>query len=183
MASTDARPLPLKNTAFRLYFTAYDSSGVPVTAFTSPDSEVSKDGAAYSDCTAEATYVGHGSGYIDLTSTEMNADHVSYSFECTEGSTIIQLYPAEDADIRTRVVEMSTAVVDAILDEVCPEPSSIPAAAAMTLREAAAIAVMAILSPNTATSTTRVLKKRDGTTVGTATRSDDDTTYNQGAMA
>lgn len=34
MASTDSRPLPLKNTAFRLYFTAYDSSGVPVTAFT-----------------------------------------------------------------------------------------------------------------------------------------------------
>ena len=101
MASTDALPLPRKNVAFRLYFTARTSAGVLVTAFTSPDSEVSKDGGAYADCTNEATYVGHGQGYIDLTATEMNADNVAFYFSCTEGEieSPVVIYPAEDGDI------------------------------------------------------------------------------------
>lgn len=101
MAASDALPLPRKNVAFRLYFTARTSAGVLVTAFTAPDSEVSKDGGAYADCTNEATYVGHGQGYIDLTSTEMNADNVAFYFSCTEGEieSPVVIYPAEDGDI------------------------------------------------------------------------------------
>lgn len=109
MASTDSRPLPLKNTAFRLYFTAYDSSGVPVTAFTSPDSERSLDGAAFADCTNEATYVGHGQGYIDLTTTEMNTDHTGFYFSCSEGSTrdCISICPAQNDSIPTNVKQIN----------------------------------------------------------------------------
>lgn len=100
MASTDSIPVPKKNTAFRLYFTVRDSSGVPVTGFTSPDSEVSKDGGAFADCTNEATYVGHGMGYIDLTSTEMNADSVCYYMSCSEGNIDVAIAPEELGDIR-----------------------------------------------------------------------------------
>lgn len=101
MASTDSLPIAKKNTAFRYYFTAYDPSGSPVTAFSSPDSEISKDGGAFTDCTNEATYVGHGQGYIDLTSTEMNADHVGFWFQCTEGTIGMptSIAPAENTDI------------------------------------------------------------------------------------
>lgn len=115
MASTDSRPLPLKNTAFRLYFTAYDSSGVPVTAFTSPDSELSKDGGAYADATNEATYVGHGQGYIDLTSGEMNYDHVGFYFSCTEGSTreCISICPAQNGSLPVNVVQCGGSTVAA----------------------------------------------------------------------
>ena len=109
MASTDSRPLPLKNTAFRLYFTAYDSSGVPVTAFTSPDSERSLDGAAFADCTNEATYVGHGQGYIDLTATEMNTDHTGFYFSCSEGSTrdCISICPAQNDSLPVNVKQIN----------------------------------------------------------------------------
>lgn len=100
MASTDSIPVPRKNTAFRLYFTVRDSAGAPVTGFTSPDSEVSKDGGAFADCTNEATYVGHGNGYIDLTSTEMNADSVCYYMSCTEGNIDIAIAPEELGDVR-----------------------------------------------------------------------------------
>jgi hypothetical protein len=113
MASTDALPLPRKNVAFRLYFTVRTSAGVLVTAFTSPDSEVSKDGGAYADCTNEATYVGRGTGYIDLTSTEMNADNVAFYFSCTEGEieSPVVIYPAEDADIKTNsIMQNGTAL-------------------------------------------------------------------------
>lgn len=115
MASTDSRPLPLKNTAFRLYFTAYDSSGVPVTGFTSPDSERSLDGAAFADCTNEATYVGHGQGYIDLTATEMNTDHTGFYFECTEGSTrdCISICPAQNGSLPVNVVQCGGSAVAA----------------------------------------------------------------------
>lgn len=111
MASTDSRPLPLKSTAFRLYFTAYDSSGVPVTGFTSPDSELSKDGGAFADATNEATYVGHGQGYIDLTAAEMAYDHVGFYFSCSEGSTrdCISICPTQDAAIPANVTHSGTA--------------------------------------------------------------------------
>lgn len=109
MASTDSRPLPLKNTAFRLYFTAYNSSGVPVTGFTTPDSKLSLDGGAYADATNEATYVGHGQGYIEITSSEMNYDHVGFYFSCVEGSTrdCISICPAQDASIPTNVKQIN----------------------------------------------------------------------------
>jgi len=106
MASTDSIPVPRKNTAFRLYFTVRDASGVPVTGFTSPDSEVSKDGGAFADCTNEATYVGHGRGYIDLTSTEMNADSVGYYMSCTEGNIDVDIAPEELGDIRADAAQL-----------------------------------------------------------------------------
>lgn len=116
MAASDALPLPRKNVAFRLYFTARTSAGALVTAFTAPDSEVSKDGGAYADCTSEATFVGRGLGYIDLTSTEMNADSVAFYFACTEGEieSPVIIYPAETGDILASPAIIKTTIATLI---------------------------------------------------------------------
>lgn len=109
MAATDARALALKNTAFRATFPILDADGDLVTAAASLDSEVSKDGGTFADCTNEATEIATSSGmyYLDLTSTEMNADTVAVIVKTsTSGAktTPMVWYPAEDADIRANVV-------------------------------------------------------------------------------
>lgn len=98
MASTDARPFPLKNVAYRVTFPILDSDGDLVTGASGLDSEVSKDGGAFADCTSEATEIAASSGmyYLDLTSTEMNADTVAIIVKTsTSGAktTPIVLYP------------------------------------------------------------------------------------------
>ena len=108
MASTDARPQPLKNTAYRVTFTILDADGDPVSGAAGLDSEVSKDGGTFADCTNEATEIATSSGvyYLDLTATEMNADTVAVIVKTsTSGAktTVIVLYPAESTDIPVNV--------------------------------------------------------------------------------
>lgn len=104
MASTDAIPVPRKNTAFRMYFAIRDTAGDLVTSWAGQDSEVSKDGGSFDDCTNEATEIGtSGCGYIDFTSTEMNADSVVYKLTVTNTdalSIVVVLYPEEVGDYR-----------------------------------------------------------------------------------
>ena len=116
MASSDARPLPLKNTAYRVTFPILDADGDLVTGATGLDSEVSKDGGAFADCTAEATEIATNSGvyYLDLTSTEMNADTVAVIVKTSSSgakTTTIVLYPGEDGDIRVNLVQIASAAV------------------------------------------------------------------------
>lgn len=108
MASTDAKPVPQKNVAFRVTFPILDADGDLVTGAASLDSEVSKDGGAFTDCTNEATEIATSSGvyYLDLTSTEMNADTVAVIVKtATSGAktTTIVMYPEETGDIRVNV--------------------------------------------------------------------------------
>ncbi len=79
MASGDATSLPLKNIAYRVTFPILDADGDLVTGAAGLDSEVSKDAGTFTDCTNEATEIATSSGmyYLDLTSTEMNADTVA----------------------------------------------------------------------------------------------------------
>jgi len=113
MASTDSMPVPKKGVAFRVDVYMEDAVGDPVTGFTSPDSEVSKDGfqtngttPGFSDCTNEVTYVGHGFGYLDLTATEMNADMVRVHVTCTEGHFGVTIVPEEVGDIRANAAQI-----------------------------------------------------------------------------
>lgn len=114
MAAGDALPLPRKNAAFRWTFEMRDLLGALVTGAAGLDSEVSKDGGAFADCTNEATEIGNGVYYLDLTSTEMNADCVAVVVKTSTSGAIhptIVLYPAEDADIRTNgVMQNGTAL-------------------------------------------------------------------------
>jgi hypothetical protein len=107
MAATDARPVPRKNTAFRVYFPILDADGDPVSAAAGLDSEVSIDGGAFADCVSEATEIGtSGLYYLDLTAGEMNGDAVIIRIQTsTSGAktTPIIMYPEELGDVRVDV--------------------------------------------------------------------------------
>ena len=116
MASTDARPQPLKNTALRVYFPIYDADGDLVSGAAGLDSEISKDGGTFADCTNEATEIASASGtyYLDLTSTEMNADAVVIIVKTTTTgakTTPIFLYPVEATDIPVNVTAWNGTAV------------------------------------------------------------------------
>ena len=104
----------MKNVAYRVTFPILDADGDLVTGATSPDSEISKDGGAFADCTNEATEIATSSGmyYLELTSTEMNADTVAIIVKSGNGKTTpIVLYPQEAADIKVAVTHwVATAV-------------------------------------------------------------------------
>lgn len=98
MAASDASPFPIKNQAFRVTFPILDADGDLVTGAAGLDSEVSKDGGTFADCTNEATEIATSSGmyYLDLSATEMNADTVAIIVKTsTSGAktTPIVLYP------------------------------------------------------------------------------------------
>src|SRR5689334_15965721 len=108
MAATDARPIPLKNTAYRVTFPILDADGDLVTGAAGLDSEVSIDCGTFADCTNEATEIATSSGvyYLDLTSSEMNGDSVAIIVKTsTTGAktTTIVLYPQESGDIKVEV--------------------------------------------------------------------------------
>ena len=117
MAASDAKPIPQKNTAYRLYFDLRKYDGSLVTSWTGQDSEVSKDGGNFSDCTNEATEIQtSGAGYLDLTSSEMNADVVLIKITVTNTDAltlILVLYPEETGDIRVSVTQMAAGVIAA----------------------------------------------------------------------
>jgi hypothetical protein len=104
MSATDARPVPIKGEAYRVYFPLYDADGDLVTNPTGLDSEVSKDGAAFGDCQNEAVQIASSSGvcYLDLIAAEMTADAVAIKVSSTTGGakpTVVVLYPVEPTDI------------------------------------------------------------------------------------
>lgn len=116
MASTDARPLSRKNVAYRVTFPILDADGDLVTGATGLDSEVSKDGGTFADCTNEATEIATSSGvyYLDLTSTEMNADTVAVIVKTSSTgakTTTLVFYPEEAGDVRTDVVQWNGTAV------------------------------------------------------------------------
>jgi hypothetical protein len=112
MASTDAKPIPQKNVAYRVTFPILDADGDLVTGATGLDSEVSKDGGAFADCTNEATEIATNSGmyFLDLTSTEMNADTVAVIVKTSSSgakTTPIVMYPEEAGDVRVNVTQVN----------------------------------------------------------------------------
>jgi hypothetical protein len=118
MASTDAKPVPQKNVAYRVTFPIFDADGDLVTGASALDSEISKDGGTFADCTNEATEIATSSGmyYLDLTLTEMNADTVALIIKTsTSGAktTPIVLYPEEAGDIRVNLTTIDSVAVAA----------------------------------------------------------------------
>lgn len=117
MASTDALPIPQKNVAYRVTFPILDADGDLVTGATGLDSEVSKDGGTFADCTNEATEIATSSGmyFLDLTATEMNADCVAIIVKTSSAgakTTPIVLYPSENGDLKVNVVQIAANVIN-----------------------------------------------------------------------
>src|SRR3990167_7115049 len=114
MAASDAKPVPIKDTAFRVSFPILDADGDLVTGATTPDSEFSEDAATFADCASEATEIATSSGmyYLELASTEMGGDTVVVIVKtATAGAktTPIVLYPQSAANpINVNVQAIST---------------------------------------------------------------------------
>jgi len=76
MAFAGGQPVK-KNAEFLLIFPIYDNDGDLVTGAADLDSEISKDGGGFIDCTNEAIEIGTSGIYkLTLTADEMNADVV-----------------------------------------------------------------------------------------------------------
>jgi len=91
----NALPYPVYGVAFTVVFPLLDADGDPVSP-SSPDSEVSKNGDTFADCTNEATEIATSSGvcYLLLTAAEMTADIVTVQIKSTGAkTTVITLYP------------------------------------------------------------------------------------------
>lgn len=104
MASTDSRPVPIKNVAFRLTFALRLNTGGLNSGAAGLDSEISKDGGTFVDCTNEATEIAASSGiyYLDLTAAEMNCDCVAIVVKSSTSGAITPefiLYPANAAGL------------------------------------------------------------------------------------
>lgn len=146
MASTDARPIPQKNVAYRITFPLLDADGDLVSGATGLDSEVSKDGGTFADATNEATEIATASGvyFLDLTSTEMNADTVAVIVKTTTAgakTTTLVMYPEEAGDIRVNLTQWLGAAPNALVSS--RVDASVGAMAAGTVT-AAAVATGAI---------------------------------------
>lgn len=117
---------PKRNTAFDLYFTIRDADGDPVTGAAAADSEVSKDGGAFADCTNEFSEIGNGLYKLTLTSTEMTADVVCVQAKTsTSGAKTPQvvIYTTESTwdegiDVKTLLAAALTQIVDTMQDKI-----------------------------------------------------------------
>lgn len=99
-------PYPVYGAPWGVVFPILDADGDLVTGAASLDSEVSKNGDTFTDCTNEATEIATSSGvyYLLLTATEMTADVVTVIVKTsTSGAktTTLTLYPRKLVPLRT----------------------------------------------------------------------------------
>jgi hypothetical protein len=162
MAAGDAKIWAVKNQALRVTFPIWKNDSTLITGATGLDSEVSKDAGTFADCTNEATEIATSSGvyYLDLTSTEMNADTVAVIVKSTTTgavTTVLTIYTYS-------IVEPSAAPT---------WPATLPGVLGWLLAFGR--------NKMTQTSTTTTLRNdADNATLSTSTVSDDGTTYTRG---
>ena len=94
----NALPYPVYGAPWGIVVPILDADGDLVTGATALDSETSKNGDTFADCTNEATEIATGSGmyYLLLTATEMTADVVSVIVKTSSSgakTTAVVLYP------------------------------------------------------------------------------------------
>lgn len=85
MASTDASPSPKKNVAFRITLPMYDNTGAHLSGgLSSLACKISKDAGTEASSSNTPTEIATNSSkvYLDLTSTEMNADTIAGVITC-----------------------------------------------------------------------------------------------------
>lgn len=146
-----------KGVAKTLMFPLFKSDGTIITGAAGTDSEVSKDHAAFADCTSEVAEVGSSGWYwITLTSTEMNADQVAYQLKSSStGAVLVAL-----------VIDTYTI----------PEPAAVPT---WPMSLETVLGWLGALARNKryVTDTTQTLRNdADSATIATSSVSDDATT-------
>lgn len=95
-ASHAALPYPVKGARFTVPVVYLDADGDPLDP-TTPDTEISMDGAAFADCAEEVTTItgGNGSGFITLSGAETDCSFVVLAAKVASGpkNTLMMLYP------------------------------------------------------------------------------------------
>jgi hypothetical protein len=107
-------PYPVYGAPFGIVYPMLDADGDFVSAATTPDAEVSKNGDTFADCTNESTEIATNSGlyYLLLTATEMTADVVAViAKSATAGmkTTPIVLYPRKLPTVRSGTSQAGAA--------------------------------------------------------------------------
>jgi hypothetical protein len=116
----NALPYPIYGAPFVVAAPLLDADGDPISP-SSPDSEISKNGDTFADCTNEATEIATSSGvvYLSLTGTELTCDCAAVRIQSTGAkTTVLTLYPRKLVSIRAGTsasggVSTSTIVLDA----------------------------------------------------------------------
>ena len=101
----NALNFPVYGAPWGVSFPILDADGDLVTGATALDSEISKNGDTFTDCTNEATEIATSSGtyYLLLTGTEMTAEVITIILKTsTSGAktTVLTLYPRKMVSIR-----------------------------------------------------------------------------------
>ena len=113
MAATDAKPIPIKNQVYRVYFPILDGDGDLVASATGLASVIStQDGTSAAGATPVQGNGNFGFYYLDLTQAQMNGDAVCIAINTTTSgakATPIVLYPQEAGDIKVDVQSVDTA--------------------------------------------------------------------------
>lgn len=157
---------PIKGQAFRLYVNnmmVSSSSGVAVPTIASLTYTISKDAGAFASTTNAAVTITNSKGYIDLTSTEMTADVIIVSWVYGSGATTY----SDSVIIYTQKAELASA----------PTLNS-------PISEKITAIFQYLFFKRTVTSSQEKTFISDGSTVlGTATLSDDGTTFTKGSIS
>jgi len=119
-ARNNALPYPVYGLPYVISFPLLDADGDPVSP-SAPDSEISKNGDTFADCTNEAVEIATSSGicYLSLTGTELTTDLATIRVQSTGAkTTVLALYPRKLVSIRAGTsasggVSTSTIVLDA----------------------------------------------------------------------
>jgi hypothetical protein len=98
----NALPYPVYGLPYVVVAPLLDADGDPISP-SSPDSEISKNGDTFADCTNEAVEIATTSGvvYLSLTGTELTTDIAAVRIQSTGAkTTILTLYPRKLVTIR-----------------------------------------------------------------------------------
>lgn len=147
MAASDAKPVPVKNVAFRIYFPMMLNTGKVNTEGASTAATIVKDGGSSSFTTNTVTQHANGWYSLDLTATEMDADCVKLTITSTTENAcdeVLSLYPQESGDIKVDVQTVSGTTqtagdlkslidtVDGVVDAIKAKTDNLPASPAST---------------------------------------------------
>lgn len=113
----NALPYPIYGAPFGITFPLLDADGDPISP-SSPDSEISKNGDTFADCTNEATEIATSSGscYLLLTGTELTCDVATIQAKSTGAkTTVITLYPRKLVTIRSGTSASAGSATDTIV--------------------------------------------------------------------
>jgi hypothetical protein len=111
-ASHAALPYPIKGARYTIQVPYLDADGDP-TDPTTPDTEISKDGAAAADCAEEVTTISGsiGMGYLTLTGAETDCSMAALIAKVASGpkATLMTIYPRVLASVGTGTLSAGSA--------------------------------------------------------------------------